>query len=154
VNKSWHKKPIGSQVAVVVLAVIPALLFVLAMPAQELTVPPNQGVVAARIGNDESPEPRLLLGFADRSGLYLANVQVVISDEKGNPIADLWVDGPWLHLELDPGTYHISASFEGKRQELRNVYLSERGTTTRVLYWDLKVIPTQMIAEWQADRIV
>ena len=100
-NKFLHMKWVGSQVALIALVIIPAILLVFTMPAQ--TFSENPWVAAALAANSESPEPRLLLCFADRSGLYLANIRVVITDENSNPIANLMVDGPWLGLELAPG---------------------------------------------------
>ena len=149
-KKNW----IGRRMALSALAIIPAIVVVLTMLPQDVTFPESQWISAAQAANSESTEPRLLLGFADRSGIYLANIRVVITDEMSKPIASLVVDGPWLALGLDPGIYNISASFEGRKLELRNLQLSERGTTTRVLYWDLNVAPNQIMAERQADQNV
>lgn len=95
-------------------------------------------------------DARLLLGFADRSGIFLANVHVMIENQKGQRVADLVVDGPWLELGLNPGTYNISAVFEGVSQRLRGLRLNDRSVTTRVLYWDLDLVPNEMLAQLAA----
>ena len=89
---------------------------------------------------------RLLLGFVDSSGSYLANVRVDIADHRGATIARIVSDGPWLDLAVNPGTYHVLAVFEGKARELRDLRVEQRDILTRVISWDLNVPATEMMA--------
>ena len=101
--------------------------------------------------NASSPAQRseafLRLGFAARSGLYLANVRVAISDTDGSPVAELISDGPWLQVKLAPGVYNVMASFDGKVHELRDLRLADGDTVTHVMYWDLNVMPMELIVQ-------
>jgi hypothetical protein len=51
----------------------------------------------------------LHLVFADPGGSYLADVVVVIRDRSGHVIYRGPSTGPWLFLEVPPGTYRITA---------------------------------------------
>src|SRR3990172_7256440 len=42
----------------------------------------------------------LELSFADRSGEYLSDVQVVIKDERGHEIVNTTTNGPWFYIDL------------------------------------------------------
>src|SRR5262245_43870312 len=89
----------------------------------------------------------LVLGFADRSGSYLANVRVLIVNQSGDRIiAKMVTEGPWLDLQIDPGVYDVKAVFQGEEQELRGLQLARSDQILRVFYWDLNVPPTQMQA--------
>src|SRR5262249_2361146 len=112
----------------------------------------NRAAVAAtaprllRVAQSDEDAARLLLGFVDSSGSYLANVQVNIADHSGATVARIVTDGPWLDLAVTPGTYHVLAGFDGKPREVRDLRLEERATLTRVISWDLKVPATEMMA--------
>ena len=99
----------------------------------------------------EKPETCLRLGFAARSGLYLANVRVAISDANGNPVTELISDGPWLQVTLTPGIYNVTASFDGRARELRNLELVDGDTSTHVIYWDVNIVPVELMV--QSPRI-
>lgn len=50
----------------------------------------------------------LWLVFAEQgTGNYLANVQVALSDARGEPLLDVVTDGPWLFAQLPPGRYTV-----------------------------------------------
>src|SRR5215203_958209 len=100
------------------------------------------------------PETCLRLGFAARSGLYLSNVRVAIRDFDGDLVIDLISDGPWLQVPLAPGTYHVAANFDGTVHELRNVRLSDGDSVTHVLYWDLNIVPIELLAQVYGLKIV
>ena len=57
----------------------------------------------------------LLLTFASKqSGAYRSDVQLDITDAKGNNLVSAANTGPMFFAKLPPGTYHISAAAEGK----------------------------------------
>lgn len=58
----------------------------------------------------------LLLSFADRTGHYLSDVQVVIADAAGNTILEAVSQGPWFLVQLPPGTYTVVATTSGITQ--------------------------------------
>lgn len=94
----------------------------------------------------DSADSRLRLGFVDRGGNHLAQVQVMVRDAGGRQVATAASAGPWLDFALAAGVYDITAVFEGETQRLRGVRLIGDRTTTRVIYWDLELVPTEMLA--------
>lgn len=56
----------------------------------------------------------LKLVFALKSGAYLNDVRVTITDASGKALVDATSKGPWFLTKLPAGNYHIVASFEGK----------------------------------------
>lgn len=55
----------------------------------------------------------LKLVFAARGGAYVGDVAVRI-ETGGAVVFEGICDGPWLLLNLDPGRYRITSSFEGQ----------------------------------------
>lgn len=57
----------------------------------------------------------LLLTFATKqSGAYRSDVQLDITDARGNSTLSVANTGPMFYAKLPPGTYRISAAAEGK----------------------------------------
>jgi hypothetical protein len=127
-----------------ILIAIPLAISFQGLPSE--TAFPNRWWLNASSPAERS-ETCLRLGFAARSGLYLANVRVAISDTDGSPVAELISDGPWLQVNLAPGVYNVMASFDGKVHELRDLRLADGDTVTHVMYWDLNVMPMELIVQ-------
>ena len=51
----------------------------------------------------------LKLVFAEISGRYLANPEVVIHDANGKKVFQIESSGPWLYVDLPPGQYKCTA---------------------------------------------
>lgn len=128
-----------------------ALLITIAMSAAaaEVPLPPLQqsGAIAYRsggIGLDESdamqadaPNHALSLLFASRIGMryaYVADVAVTIAMPDGTPLLDTVTDGPYLSVDLPPGTYRISAVYQNKVRT-QTVTLSRGQSQRRVFAW-------------------
>lgn len=47
------------------------------------------------------------------AGEYLAEVQVEITDARGNPVLSTTTDGPWLLAKLPPGRYTVKSTYGG-----------------------------------------
>ena len=90
-------------------------------------------------GAARESETLLRLGFAARSGVYL-NVHVAIRDRNGTAVAELVSASPWLQVALTPGVYNVTASYDGKAHELRNLRVVDGDVITHVLYWDLNIM--------------
>jgi hypothetical protein len=128
------------------------LLTALYLLSAETIFSQRQSRLIAAAGAAELPESRLRLGFADRSGLYLANVMVAVVDTHGSSIANLLVDGPWLDLKLLPGTYQVTATFRGKANKLDNLKLEGGCLVNHVLFWDLNVVPPDLMVQRQKSN--
>jgi len=79
----------------------------------------------------------LKLTFAAKTGSYLANVDLVISDASGAKLLTLASDGPIVLVQLPPGRYKIEASADGKAQH-RNIRIDAKKRTTVNFLWDSK----------------
>jgi hypothetical protein len=96
--------------------------------------------------SDPSRDQGLNLGFAEVSGAFLGDVSLVIQDRSGAEVVNTVVDGPWFFARLPAGTYTINAVFEDNVKQIKNVRLSQDMVTMMIVYWDLNVPPTQMMA--------
>ncbi len=77
----------------------------------------------------------LRITFAERKdGEYIADVPVLISDEKGNPVLELSKAGPMLFVMLPDGKYRVSSRFEGLT-ESQEVTLSGKAGRDVYFHW-------------------
>lgn len=77
----------------------------------------------------------LMLTFAiQKTGKYLADVNVKIEDKIGKTVLDTIADGPMLLVQLPPGQYEINAASDD-RQVTKTVQISANSTTKETLYW-------------------
>lgn len=113
-----------------------------AMPAVQ-----HQGsvqYVSGGIGLDESESmkaaakdyPLALTFAAQRDGKadYVADVAVTITDSRGKQVLRAESQGPYLLVKLPPGSYKVSATYNGKAQE-RAVNVQNSGTARAVFEW-------------------
>jgi hypothetical protein len=78
---------------------------------------------------------KLQLVFAtQKSGEYVANVKVMISDAKGETLIDVVSDGPGFYAKLPVGHYKISAENRGTLQG-RSIDVTGHNINRYVLYW-------------------
>lgn len=77
----------------------------------------------------------LRLTFSERKdGEFIADVPVVISDAKGNPVFELPKAGPMLYVMLPNGKYKVSARFKGLT-ESQEVTLSGKAGKDLYFHW-------------------
>lgn len=69
----------------------------------------------------------LKLIFSNQKGEYLSDVLVKILDQDENPILTTVSNGPWLFVNLPPGTYNLEASVGGDRRRISRMNI-EKGT--------------------------
>jgi hypothetical protein len=107
--------------------------------------PQTQGAVSFISGGSSSDERdalrkmqsqyNLRLQFAvQRSGEYLANVNVTVADAKGGTVLDAISDGPFFFVQLAPGRYRLTATSDGKG-ETRNLVIPANGFVAQDFYW-------------------
>jgi hypothetical protein len=76
----------------------------------------------------------LHLGFAQKSGEFLAGVEVKIRDAKGEEVWTGEADGPFLFARVPPGKYTVLALHEG--QELkRTIQVGGKAGPVHYLRW-------------------
>ncbi len=83
----------------------------------------------------------LRLTFAAKSGAYVAGATLLIRDNKGNEIINAVTNGPWFFIDLPPGNYSVTATFERQSREIKNIRLSKGQTVRRNFYWDVASEP-------------
>lgn len=86
----------------------------------------------------EYPPFSLKLVFTAGGRPFLAGVAVTIQSAKGGPSITIppdHVDGPWLFVELQPGTYHLTAIHDDRTQGLKGVTVEAGKTKTVHLRW-------------------
>lgn len=76
----------------------------------------------------------LKLVFALKSGEYLSEVKVTITDAAGRAIVDALSDGPWFLTKLPQGKYQVVANFAG-RAERRTVAVGATRLSTVDFRW-------------------
>jgi hypothetical protein len=76
----------------------------------------------------------LKLVFAMKSGDYVSNVKVAITDARGTTLLDTVSDGPWLLTKLPTGSYQIDASYAGATEK-RSVAVSAGNLRTLDFRW-------------------
>ncbi|ALX34803.1 hypothetical protein PATSB16_30490 [Pandoraea thiooxydans] len=93
------------------------------------------------VGEDEvqamraaAPQYSLRMTFAQAGGAYLADVHVRIERADGAVVLSTITTGPFLYVELPPGTYRVRARYEGAAQE-RNVTIARQGSASPVFVW-------------------
>lgn len=76
------------------------------------------------------------LTFAEKAGAYLADVNVVLTGAKGREIVAIKTNGPFLYIQLPPGSYGVSATFKGETKKSRFIVGQDKAVR-QTLVWDL-----------------
>ena len=121
-----------------------SLLAAAALPSMALEVRRVQDVywVSGGVSADERDEMIMalpdhnlkVLTAAERSGAFLAAVQVVVRDAGRRTVLETSLDGPWLLARLPPGRYELVATHDGKPQT-RSFTVPASGRREIFLYW-------------------
>lgn len=86
----------------------------------------------------EYPPFSLKFVFTAGGKPFLAGVAVTIQSAKGGPpiyIPRDHVNGPWLFVDLPPGTYHLTAVHADRTEGLKGVKVEAGRTKTVYLRW-------------------
>ena len=83
------------------------------------------------------PNYPLKLVFAGTTGHLLSGVKVTI-EAKGKKVLGAVADGgPWLFVNLKPGSYNVSATYRGVTKKAA-VTVGAKGTKTVLLAWKIE----------------
>lgn len=134
-----------STIKIPVLAISLALLcgplFAQDAPLPTATDPHGTPYISGGVGDAELQQVKaasksfnLKLILAEKSGSFAADVAIAVFDRKGNTVLEVPAAGPLLLAKLAPGTYRISATYEGHRIEKR-VTVPAQGQTSASYYW-------------------
>lgn len=81
-----------------------------------------------------APDFNLKLVFAERTGSYLADVAVVVTDRKGRKVLELPAEGPLVLAKLPAGEYRVAVAANGQEQ-VRNMHVPATGQRAMVFRW-------------------
>jgi hypothetical protein len=87
----------------------------------------------------------LHVAFAEKSGAFLADVEVTIRDARGNVVWQGISEGPMLFARLPSGRYSVAAQFNGETKR-REVSVSGRPAKMHYVHWDLADVPERASA--------
>lgn len=77
------------------------------------------------------------LTFAAKGGAYLSDVSLVVTDAKGGEIIAIKTNGPFFYIQLPPGSYGVSATFQGETKRLKSLGVPKARTVQQTLVWNL-----------------
>ena len=122
-----------------------SMLPLLLILATSTTLAQGQSLVSGGVGFDEMAKIQSVAGqynvkaiFALKSGKYLADIPVTVTDAKGATVIDTVAVGPWLLAKLAPGTYRIAATFDGRTLTIP-VAVPATGNREVVFRWERDV---------------
>ena len=78
----------------------------------------------------------LLMKFAAKSGRYLGDVAVNITNGKGAALFDSTTDGPWLLVNLPAGSYTLKAVSGGVSQS-QKISIGKNARRELTMYWNV-----------------
>jgi hypothetical protein len=122
-----------------ILTTAAVLLLTFDMEARAADVPYISGGTGADARQELLAKERdynLKIIAADKSGDYLADVQVVIESARKERVLDTTMDGPILLAKLAPGTYTIRATSDA-RTLTRTVTIAAQGLQQADFRWDV-----------------
>jgi hypothetical protein len=122
-----------------IVATAAGLLLTFNMEARAADVPYISGGVGEDARQELLAKERdynLKIIVADKSGAYLADVQVVIESARKERVLDTTMDGPILLVKLAPGTYTIRATSDAKTLT-RTVTIAAQGLRQVDFRWDV-----------------
>ena len=87
------------------------------LPDDEPVTINGVGVACTGVGDEAKENPRwrdysVRLEFAGGERQYLADLDVSLATARGDEILAVRCGGPWLLVELEPGSYKVRAVFE------------------------------------------
>lgn len=77
----------------------------------------------------------LRLTFAVRpSGEYLSDVNVTLTDDKGQTLLDTISNGPLFFAHVPPGRYRVTVT-SGRETQTRDIAIGATGPASQAFYW-------------------
>ena len=126
----------------IALIVVAGLLSV-AQAVQQATTPQGRAYMSGGASDDERQEMQVhhdryslwVMTAARKSGAYLANVRVCITDANKVVVFDGELDGPWLFIDLPLGRYTVEAT-HGKETQRRVTTIHTGDHHQAIFYFD------------------
>jgi hypothetical protein len=123
------------------LALIGLALPLAALAAPEVKTQDNVSYLTGGVGSDEraaiksmAKQFNLELAIATKAGHFLGDGAVHIEDVQGHTVLQATMDGPLFYVQLEPGTYTVSVSRDGKSKQ-QTVHIAGRGQLSVIFRW-------------------
>lgn len=127
------------------LALAGALMCAAPLAAAEVDVKTGGVGEEARQGFMQSyGDYNLHLAFAEKSGAFLADVDVAIRDARGKEVWSGTVDGPMLFARVPSGRYAVSAEFDGATKQ-RTIQVGSAPGRMHYIHWDVAGVPEDFL---------
>jgi hypothetical protein len=73
------------------------------------------------VGDEAKADPRwpafpVRIEFANRDAQYLSDVDVTITDAKGEALFSVRCESPWFLAKIPPGKYTVAGTFDGQTE--------------------------------------
>jgi hypothetical protein len=125
--------------------ILPCILFSFQSVAESVIKTQTQGevtFVSGGVGSDERTAMQAvrddynlsLLFSLQGSGEYLSEVQVNITDSKGNTLLETVADGPMMLAKLKPGGYIVNAELDGQVAHKRATIVDNKRTSLSFIW--------------------
>ncbi|HXQ24199.1 MAG TPA: hypothetical protein VN812_21130 [Candidatus Acidoferrales bacterium] len=128
--------------ATVGLALISLALPLTALATPEVKTQDKVSYLTGGVGSDERAAIRsmakqfnLEVAIATKKGHFLGDGAVHIEDVQGHTVLQANMDGPLFYVQLEPGTYTVSISRDGKAQQ-RTVEVAGSGQKSVLFRWN------------------
>lgn len=118
-------KPVTTAMAAAAVAVLAA-----ASPAEAQVSAVCSGIGEEGRAEAETVPHSLKLVYAEPDGSYLGAVETRITGE-GGELVNVRCPGPWVLVDLPPGSYEVTATFKGETKS-RRVTVGGSGTRQQV----------------------
>lgn len=131
-----------TRVGTFIVSLVCAYVFI-GLASAQLEPKSDKGItyLSGGIGVDERDALRaraidynLRLSFAEKTGHYLSDVEVVIRDATGTTVLEAVSQGPWFFVKLPVGRYTVMATAIGKTYQ-QGASVRAAGQTQLNFYW-------------------
>jgi hypothetical protein len=95
------------------------------------------GTEEREIVEDSRKAYNVQLIFAEKGRGYLSDVNLVVTDAKGGEIIAIKTNGPFFYIQLPPGSYGVSATFQGETKKLKSLVVPKARTVQQTFVWNL-----------------
>ena len=109
------------------------------------------GIDAQERLNARAREFNLKLVFTLNEGNYIADVNVTLTDSKGQKVVEHTADGPFFMARLPAGQYNVAATYGGKTVT-RKISVAASGLRTEYFRWPSNPSTDSPLPRDQAEK--
>lgn len=92
------------------------------------------GIDQREVLNKQYGHYSLRVEVAEKGGAYTADVQIIITDQRGRSVMEVFMDGPVLLVDLPPGLYNVEGRQYSRQQSRAVTVNAGRQTKTTLIF--------------------